>query len=68
MPLIFEGVKLDCGCIIDILVENKKFELKTTKVINLLVNNAQIHKTGLTFPFEFTGRNNARSSEKSSHP
>ena len=35
MPLIFEGVKLNCGYRIDILVENKVvIELKSVEVLN----------------------------------
>jgi GxxExxY protein len=35
MPLIFEGVKLDCGYRIDILVENKVvIEIKSVDVLN----------------------------------
>lgn len=35
MPVIFEGVKLDCGYRIDLLVENKMvLELKSVKALN----------------------------------
>lgn len=35
MPLVFEGVKLDCGYRIDILVENKVvIELKSVEALN----------------------------------
>lgn len=35
MPLIFEGVKLDCGYRIDLLVENKVvIELKSVEALN----------------------------------
>ncbi|RDC54828.1 GxxExxY protein [Pedobacter chinensis] len=35
MPLIFEGIKLECGYRIDILVENKLvLELKSVEVLN----------------------------------
>ncbi len=35
MPLVFEGVKLECGYRIDILVENKVvIELKSVEAIN----------------------------------
>lgn len=49
MPLVFEGVKLDCGYRIDILVENSiVIELKSVEALNdvHLAQNINIYEIG----------------------
>jgi len=62
MPLVFEGVKLECGYRIDILVENKVvIELKSVEALNdvhlaqtLTYMKLGKHKLGLLINFNVT--------------